>query len=39
MCENAPIQDAGIKQPCTNIISSQQSEIDKMNAKLRALNQ
>ena len=37
MCEQAPIQDAEIKALCKNIISSQQSEIDQMKAKLSAL--
>jgi uncharacterized protein (DUF305 family) len=38
MCEQAPIQDSEIKALCRNIISSQQSEIDQMKAKLRALD-
>ena len=38
MCEQAPIQDAEIKKLCGAIISSQQSEIDLMKAKLRALD-
>ena len=37
MCEQAPIEDSEIKALCRNIISSQQSEIDQMKAKLRAL--
>ena len=37
MCEQAPVQDAEIKALCKNIVSSQQSEIDLMKAKLRAL--
>ena len=37
MCEQAPIQDSEIKALCRTIISSQQSEIDQMKAKLRAL--
>ena len=38
MCEQAPIRDAEIKALCRNVISSQQSEIDQMKAKLRALD-
>ena len=38
MCEEAPIQDPEIKALCKNIISSQQSEIDQMKAKLSALD-
>jgi hypothetical protein len=37
MCEQAPLQDAEIKALCKNIVSSQQSEIDQMKAKLSAL--
>lgn len=37
MCKEAPIQDVEIKELCRNIISSQQSEIDQMKAKLSAL--
>ena len=37
MCEQAPVQDAEIKALCKNIVSSQQSEIDLMKAKLSAL--
>jgi uncharacterized protein (DUF305 family) len=37
MCEQAPIQDAEIKDLCGNIISSQQTEIDQMKAILRRL--
>ena len=37
MCEQAPIQDDEIKGLCENIISSQQSEIDQMKAKLLEL--
>jgi uncharacterized protein (DUF305 family) len=37
MCEQAPIEDAEIKALCKNIVSSQQSEIDQMKAKLSAL--
>lgn len=38
MCENAPIEDAGIKEFCRKIIAGQQAEIDEMKAKLRALD-
>ena len=38
MCEQSPIQDAEIKRLCAAIISSQQSEIDQMKAKLKALD-
>jgi uncharacterized protein (DUF305 family) len=38
MCEEARIQDQDIKQLCKAIVSSQQSEIDQMKAKLRALD-
>lgn len=38
MCEQAPIQDAEIKELCRTIISSQQSEIDQMKAKLLELD-
>jgi uncharacterized protein (DUF305 family) len=37
MCEKAPIRDPEIKQLCVAIISSQQSEIDLMKAKLAEL--
>lgn len=37
MCEQAPIQDAEIKELCGNIISSQQAEIHLMKAKLQSL--
>ena len=37
MCEQAPIQDAEIKQLCQTIISSQQQEIGQMKAKLAEL--
>jgi uncharacterized protein (DUF305 family) len=37
MCEEAPIRDAEIKQLCGAIISSQQSEINQMKAKLAEL--
>jgi hypothetical protein len=39
MCQQAPIQDAEIKQLCQTIISSQQAEIDQMKAKLAELEQ
>jgi uncharacterized protein (DUF305 family) len=38
MCEQAPIQDAQIKDLCRNIISSQQSEIDEMKRMLNSLD-
>jgi uncharacterized protein (DUF305 family) len=37
MCEEAPIRDPEIKRLCGAIISSQQSEIDQMKAKLTEL--
>jgi uncharacterized protein (DUF305 family) len=37
MCERASIQDPEIKQLCTNIISSQQAEINQMEAILQRL--
>ena len=37
MCERAPIRDSEIKELCKAIVSSQQSEIDWMTAKLRQL--
>ncbi len=37
MCENASITDAEVKVLCKNIISGQQSEINKMKAKLNEL--
>ena len=37
MCERASIQDAEIKELCGNIISSQQEEIDQMEAILQRL--
>ena len=37
MCEKAPIEDPEIQALCRNIISSQQSEIDQMKAKLAEL--
>ena len=39
MCEHASIQDAEIQALCQTIISSQQSEIDQMKAKLNELQQ
>lgn len=38
MCEQAPIRDAEIKELCKAIISSQESEIAQMKAKLSALD-
>ena len=38
MCENASINDAEVKELCKNIISGQQSEINKMKAKLNQLD-
>jgi len=35
MCENAHLQDARLKELCSTIISSQQSEIDQMKSLLR----
>jgi uncharacterized protein (DUF305 family) len=37
MCEESSIEDAEIKKLCEAIISSQQSEIDQMKAKLEVL--
>jgi uncharacterized protein (DUF305 family) len=37
MCEKASMTDPGIKELCKTIISSQQSEIDLMKAKLNGL--
>lgn len=37
MCKQVPIQDKEIQQLCTNIVSSQQSEIDWMKAQLGEL--
>ncbi len=37
MCEQAPIEDAGIKEFCRKIIAGQQAEIDEMKAKLSAI--
>jgi len=37
MCEEAPIEDAGVKELCRRIVASQQAEIDEMKAKLSAL--
>jgi uncharacterized protein (DUF305 family) len=39
MCEQAPIQDAEIRELCETIISSQQAEIDQMRAILLRLEQ
>lgn len=38
MCNKASIQDLEIKQLCKSIISSQQSEIEWMNQKLKTTN-
>ena len=38
MCQQAPIGDEEIQALCRNIVSSQQSEIDQMKAKLAALD-
>ncbi|MEO8505069.1 MAG: DUF305 domain-containing protein [Acidobacteriota bacterium] len=35
MCQQASLQDPALKELCTSIISSQQSEIDLMKAKLQ----
>jgi uncharacterized protein (DUF305 family) len=37
MCEQASLRDAEIRDLCKTIISSQQREIDQMNAKLQQL--
>ena len=37
MCENAPIEDAAIKEFCRKIIAGQQAEIDEMKAKLNGI--
>lgn len=37
MCEEAPIRDPEIKLLCETIVSSQQSEIEQMKAKLQEL--
>ena len=37
MCERAPIQDAEIRELCTNIVAGQQGEIARMKAKLAEL--
>jgi len=38
MCQQASIEDRGIKELCKAIVSSQQQEIDQMKTKLNALN-
>lgn len=38
MCQQASLRDAEVKQLCTDIIGSQQVEIDLMKAKLKALD-
>lgn len=35
MCEEAPLQDPGIRELCETIIATQQAEIDWMEAKLQ----
>jgi len=37
MCEEASLQDQELKELCKNILSTQQSEIDFMKAKLKTL--
>jgi hypothetical protein len=37
MCERAPIEEPDIKELCSNILSSQQEQIDAMRAKLLQL--
>jgi uncharacterized protein (DUF305 family) len=37
MCEEAPTRDLEIKELCAAIVTSQQSEIDQMKAKLAEL--
>jgi len=37
MCQEAPVRDLEIKELCSAIVSSQQSEIDQMKAKLAEL--
>lgn len=37
MCEEATLQDPELKELCKNILSTQQSEIDFMKAKLKTL--
>jgi uncharacterized protein (DUF305 family) len=37
MCNEAPLEDAEIKELCQSINSSQQSEIDQMKAILKRL--
>jgi uncharacterized protein (DUF305 family) len=37
MCQKAPLEDPEIKRLCGEIVSSQQSEIDQMKAKLAEL--
>ena len=38
MCEQAKIQDPGIKELCRNIVVGQQKEIEDMTARLEALD-
>jgi uncharacterized protein (DUF305 family) len=37
MCEKAPLQDAEVKELCRSIIAGQQTEIDWMRTKLKAI--
>jgi len=37
MCEEAPIEDAGIKKLCASIIEGQRAEIAEMKGRLEAL--
>jgi uncharacterized coiled-coil protein SlyX len=38
MCQDASLQDAEIQALCKTIVAGQQAEIDRMAAKLRAMN-
>ncbi len=38
MCEKAPVEDSELKELCKDILSSQQSQIDQMKAKLNSLS-
>ncbi|MEO5989861.1 MAG: DUF305 domain-containing protein [Candidatus Eisenbacteria bacterium] len=38
MCEQAALHDPAVKAPCERISSSEQSEIELMEAKLRELD-
>lgn len=37
MCEQASLQDSGIRELCSNIVSSQQTEIELMKANLNEI--